>query len=739
MLGSNKNLIVVLIAAAILLLAETMPALAAEKEAEKFPNSLHGRTASAPNVFMASGTGLRADATATTKITRNIGKVILRVPPSAVKCKAALPEGVTGDQQRFKALSAVTGSAYYLIEENQVEKVRRALEKNDTRSGIQSFPNIVKRLERTLPGDPHFSSQWCHKNTDNPYADMDSPKAWDITTGSVDVVVALIDSGVDYTHPDLAANIWTNPGEIANNGIDDDGNGYVDDIHGIDSGDGDSDPLDYDGHGTHVAGIMGAVGGNGLGVAGVNWQVRIMVLKGFEEASDGMDTTMEVEAIDYILAMKAKGVNIVAVNASYGFTGSEDEVEKEAIDALGEAGILFMAAAGNSAVDNDNSSYGHYPSSYDLDNIVSVAASDADGQLAYYSNYGTVSVDLAAPGDEILSTVMSDYVYTPVAGDLFFDDMESGAGNWDAEGTWAITEAPANSPSHAWSDSPDGRYSTYEDMVLTSPVIDLSQATTVLALGFLINYEIEEAGDNGYFDSLQVWYLAPSETDGDDPEWEKIGAIAGSSDGAWETYSAVIPGRFFWEGFRFRFVLHSDYSIQKDGVYIDNAGIGVPETIYPYAYYSGTSMATPQVTGATGLVAAVFPGIGATDIKTCLLAGTQPTADLDGDVATGGMLNLAGTLEGPTADSDADGVPDFRDNCAATANADQADTDIDGYGNACDCDLDNDGNVGMADFIQFRDFWSSSEAVADFDGDGNVGMADLMILRGRWGTLAPFE
>ena len=494
---------------------------------------------------MASGTDQWADSTATTKTTRNAGNVILRVTSSAVKRKASLPEGVTSDQQCFKALSAVTGSAYYLIEENQAEKVRSALEKDDAGGEIQPFPNIVKKLERTLPGDPHFSSQWCHSNAENPYADMDSPKAWDISTGSTDVVVALIDSGVDYTHPDLAANIWINPGEIADNGIDDDGNGYVDDIHGIDSGDGDCDPLDYDGHGTHVAGIMGALGDNGLGVVGVNWQVRIMVLKGFEESSDGMDTTMEVEAINYILAMKAKGINIVAVNASYGFTGSEDEVEKEAIEALGEAGILFMAAAGNDAADNDNSYYGHYPSSYDLDNIVSVAASDADGQLAYYSNYGAINVDLAAPGDTILSTVMSDYVYTPVAGDLFFDNMESGIGNWDAEGTWAITEEQADSPSHAWSDSPDGRYTTYSDLALTGPVIDLSQASTALALGFSINYEIEDEGYYGYFDSLQVWYLAPPETDGDDPVWEEIGALGGSSDGQWETYSAVIPERFF--------------------------------------------------------------------------------------------------------------------------------------------------------------------------------------------------
>jgi len=727
------------LAAALLLLSGMGPAGAADTETQRSANLLHGRTDAAPHVFVASGIGRRPESKVTGKTTRNAGKAILRVSGSSVRFKAALPEGIASDRQRFKALSAVTGNAYYLAEENQAETMRSALAKDDGGDAIDLFPNIVKRLEHTLPGDPQFTSQWCHRNADNPYSDMDSPKAWDLTTGSADVVVALIDSGVDYTHPDLAANIWTNPAEIPGNGIDDDGNGYVDDIHGIDSGDGDSDPQDYDGHGTHVAGIMGAVGGNGLGVAGINWQVKIMVLKGFEAASDGMDTTMEMEAIDYILAMKAGGVNIVAVNASYGFTGEEDELEKEAIEALGQAGILFMAAAGNSAVDNDGTYATHYPSSYDLDNIVSVAAGDTDGQLADFSNYGVVSVDLAAPGDTILSTVMSDYVYTPAAGDLFFDDMENGAGNWTPEGAWAITEEQADSPSHAWSDSPGGRYGTYEDKALTGPVIDLGQSSTALALGFSINYELEDPGYSSYFDSLQVWYLAPPETAGGDPTWEEIGALAGSSNGQWEIYSAVIPERYFWEGFRFRFVLHSDYSIQKDGAYIDDVGIGVPETIHPYAYYSGTSMATPQVTGAAGLVAGAFPALGAADIKARLLDGTQPMADLGGAVATGGLLNLLGALTDPAVDSDGDGMPDFRDNCAATANAAQTDTDMDGYGNACDCDLNNDGHVGMADLMQFRACWGTGEALADFDNDGHVGMADFMTLRGRWGTSDPFK
>ncbi len=727
----QKKTMAVLAAVLILSIAGMIPAGAAEKEGGRSVNRLRGRADAAPEVFVASGAGLWPESTATTKNTRHAGTAILRVSRAAVKRKAALPDGIAGDQQCFKALSAVTDNRYYRVETDQVETVCAALEKNDAGGEIQIFPNIVKHLEQTLPNDPYFSDQWCHLNADDPEADMDSTTAWDVTTGSAEVVVALIDSGVDYTHPDLAANIWTNPDEIAGNGVDDDGNGYVDDIHGIDTGDGDSDPLDYDGHGSHVAGIMGAEGDNGLGVAGINWQVKIMVLKGFETSSDGMSTAMETEAIDYILAMKARGVNIVAVNASYGYTGDEDEVEKEAVAALGEAGILFMAAAGNDGTDNDiSTTYTHYPSSYDLDNIVSVAASDADGNLTSWSSYGATSVDLAAPGSLILSTVMSDYLYTPAAGDLFFDDMESGNIGWTAEGTWAITEEQADSPTHAWSDSPNGDYVENTAYALTSPVIDLGGASGPLALGFSIRYDIEPSGYYGMWDSLDVYYLAPGNT------WEYIGSLADSSDDAWITITATIPEAYFWEGFQFRFVMTSDYSLVYDGVYIDDVGIGVPETVYPYAYYSGTSMATPQVTGAAGLVAGAFPTLGADEIKTLLLDGTQPMTGLAGVVATGGLLNLAGAL---SPDGDGDSVPDRLDNCAATANADQTDTDDDGYGNACDCDLTNDGTVNMADFVQFRGFWGTDEALADFNGDSGVNMADFMIFRGRWGASAPFE
>lgn len=276
-----------------------------------------------------------------------------------------------------------------------------------------------------MPDDSDFSSLWGLHNTGQSGgtvdADIDAVEAWDITTGSASVVVAVIDTGVRYDHPDLTGNMWRNPGETgldadgmdkAGNGVDDDFNGYVDDVYGIDCINDDSDPIDDDAssyHGTHVAGIIGARGNNASQVTGVNWNVSIMALKYLGANGRGV-VSDAVECLTYAANMKKNhGVNLRVTNNSYG-GGNATQSMRDAILATQNQDILFVAAAGNDGEDND--AIPHYPSSYDLPSVVAVASTNRYDTKAETSNYGLVSVDIGAPGVSILSTVGSNNLNT---------------------------------------------------------------------------------------------------------------------------------------------------------------------------------------------------------------------------------------------------------------------------------------------------------------------------------------
>jgi subtilisin family serine protease/subtilisin-like proprotein convertase family protein len=265
-------------------------------------------------------------------------------------------------------------------------------------------PNFTITVQ-AVPNDPLFSEQWGLHNPGGEVgltdADIDAPEAWTRTVGSRQVVIAVVDTGIDYRHPDLASNIWVNPREIAGNGLDDDGNGFIDDLHGYDFANNDGDPQDDHGHGTHVAGIIGAVGSNAQGVTGVAWQVSLMPLK-FLGASGTGSLADAVRAINYATLLRTRfGVDVRAINASWGGDTASAALES-AIRAAGEAGILFVTAAGNDSRNNDSAA--QYPANYNLPNLLSVAASDASDQLASFSNFGRQKVHLAAPGVNILST-----------------------------------------------------------------------------------------------------------------------------------------------------------------------------------------------------------------------------------------------------------------------------------------------------------------------------------------------
>jgi len=253
-----------------------------------------------------------------------------------------------------------------------------------------------------LPHDPQFTDQWALANSGQrggkKGADISATLAWATTTGSDKVVVAVLDSGVDYMHEDLAENMWVRPESMSP--YQDNELGTIDDVDGFNAIDSTADPMDDNGHGTHCAGIIGAEGENNLGIAGVNWKVQIMPLK-FMNAG-GFGTTKDaIEAINYVIDRKKAGVNVRVISASWGSTQKSRALE-EVIRKAGENDILFVAAAGNATTNNDRSP--HYPSSYDLPNVISVAALDRNDQLASFSNYGLKSVAVAAPGVDILST-----------------------------------------------------------------------------------------------------------------------------------------------------------------------------------------------------------------------------------------------------------------------------------------------------------------------------------------------
>ncbi len=261
--------------------------------------------------------------------------------------------------------------------------------------GAMCEPNVLFKSSAT-PNDPYWA--WM-KNLRS----IDAPRAWNSVTGSRGVLVAIIDTGVDYFHPDLAANIAVNESEIANNGIDDDGNGYVDDSLGYDFAGRDGDPLDENGHGTHVAGTVGASGNDGEGVVGVSWRASLLPVRVLDRHGSG-SLAQVIAGIDYAVARGARVINL-SLGAPYG-----SKLLLLSLQRAQAAGTVIVAAAGNDGLDNDSSP--SFPANYELEALISVAATDRDDLLADFSNFGAKSVHLAAPGVSILSTYLfGSYVF----------------------------------------------------------------------------------------------------------------------------------------------------------------------------------------------------------------------------------------------------------------------------------------------------------------------------------------
>jgi subtilisin family serine protease/subtilisin-like proprotein convertase family protein len=320
------------------------------------------------------------------------------------------------------------GNGLFAVNIPKTMSVELALAAFRARPGLQfAQPDYRVTLDRT-PDDPSAGSLW---GLDA----VSAPAAWNTGTGTGRTIVAVIDSGIAYNHPDLKDNIWRNPGEIAGNGIDDDRDGFVDDVVGWDFANGDSNPMDDNGHGTHVAGTIGAVGDNGVGVAGVAWHTKVMALKFLDSSGSGY-LSNAVRALNFAVAHGAR-----VVNASFG-GGGYDAAMATALANARAHGVIVVAAAGNDGTDNDANPV--YPANYAGDNLVAVAATDRADKLASFSNYGRTTVDVAAPGVSIYSTLPNGK-YGTYSGTSMATPHVAGAMAlvWDAHSTWTYKQVIA--------------------------------------------------------------------------------------------------------------------------------------------------------------------------------------------------------------------------------------------------------------------------------------------------------
>lgn len=520
-------------------------------------------------------------------------------------------------------------------------------------------PNYLYWLT-TIPNDAQFGSLWGLHNigqavngtAGRPDADIDAPEAWDISTGSPNVIVAVIDSGIAYDHPDLAPNIWTNPGEIAGNGVDDDGNGLIDDVHGWDFHMNDSDPMDpvdlnpggNPGHGTHVAGIIAGTGNNGTGVTGIMWTAKLMALKaGGVERS--VSTAALVSAIRYAVANGAR-----VVNAS--FAGPDCSLTLyDTVSAANAAGALFVAAAGNGGTDgigDDNDNIPSFPANFSapsvcngqqkaaLANVVAVAATDENDELASFSNFGSTTVQVAAPGVRINSTKPTSNVTNVLLHN--FDSNPTGLGYvfGGSNSTWGFTDSSSFSRPNSLSDSPAGNYQNNTDSFAIGPVF-----TTERQRGCRLDSRVRLQTEQD-MDGLLIEISRNSGT-----SWQPIRGITHSSNAQFVpiTWGDIADGV---AGSRFRFRFISDERQAFDGVYIDDVRVacvaGPPSGTTDYQYLPGTSMAAPHVAGLAGLLLSVDPTLTVSQLRNAILNTVDRKASLREKVSTGGRINARAAL-----------------------------------------------------------------------------------------------
>ncbi|MEO8338340.1 MAG: S8 family serine peptidase [Nitrospirota bacterium] len=579
------------------------------------------------------------------------GEVIVKFQDSASKATIAAAGGqmitsFAGGAERVQHLKLDKG-----------ENVEDALARYRHSPAVEyAEPNYIRQLA-AIPNDTQLTSLWgLHNSGQNVNGtvgtadvDIDAPEAWDITTGSSNVIIAVIDTGIAYDHPDLAANMWRNPGEIPNDGIDNDGNGLVDDVFGYDFRHDDSEPMDpisltagNPGHGTHVAGTIGAVGNNNSGVTGVMQRVKLMALKA-GGVDDGLTSAAIAQAIDYAVR---KGARVI--NASFAGGAPCSQVEYDALRAANTAGVMVLAAAGNGDVDHPNGLNNditpQFPAGYSvttncgpaLPNVISVAAIDQTGAKASFSNYGTTSVQIAAPGVDINSTKPTSNTTNLLFHN--FDSNPAGLGYTFSgqNNSWGFTNTQSFSAPTSLTDSPSGNYLNDTGSVATGPIF-----STARQRGCRLESRLLLATQD-HFDGIQA------EVSGDGgATWSPGGSWTGSTGGAFQQFTmAELPDRK--PNVQYRFSFRSDSRIVEDGIYLDDVQAycvsGTPNATTDYQFLAGTSMATSHVTGVVGLLLAANPNLTVAQIRNAILNTGEASALLDGVVSSGRWLNAFNAL-----------------------------------------------------------------------------------------------
>jgi subtilisin family serine protease len=480
-------------------------------------------------------------------------------------------------------------------------------------------PNYLRwTTDLRIPNDPKFSQLWGLLNagqevnglSGTPKADISFLKAWGLAQPVTnEIVVGIIDTGIDPTHPDLVNNLWTNPGEIPGNGLDDDGNGYIDDVHGYDFVLGTGSLTDSGFHGTHVAGTIAATGNNAIGVIGVDFQAHVMMLKVSTDGSIFASAAI-IEAIQYASMMKTRGVNVVALNASYG-GGSPSSTEQSAMQAAGDVGIVFCVSAGNNSANNDTTAF--YPASYRLANMIVIAASDQNDALASFSDYGATTVDLAAPGVNILSCLpvaqAGNSTYVQQSTNLFFANPLTYSGLTSVTGITATIYYcglgyPTNFPAAV---------SNNIALIQRGTLFFSDKVNNAMGAGAraAIIFNNTNGNFSGTLQSAGNWIPAIS---------------ISQADG--QALQAVLPAA--------------------------GTAVNAPDPSQIYQLLDGTSMATPHVSGAVAFAAMNFPSESVSQRIQRILANATPVPALAGKTVTGGRLNLARIV-----DSDNNGLPDW--------------------------------------------------------------------------------